>query len=50
MKEAKLVRQAFANAIEHKEPVAEAAANEIRVLDEMELVLAGGGDHTDGWP
>ena len=50
MNEAKLVRKVFANDIERLEPVAENAANEIRVLDEMELMLAGGGDHTDGWP
>ena len=47
MNETKLVRPAHANIIE---PATENAANEIRVLDEMELVLAGGGDHTDGWP
>ena len=50
MKEAKLVRKDFANVVERQEPVAENAANEIRVLDEMELVLAGGGDQGDNWP
>ena len=47
MNETKLVRPDFTHTIE---PAAENTANEIRVLDEMELLLAGGGDHTDGWP
>ena len=25
-------------------------ANQVRLLDEFELSLAGGGDNTDGWP
>ena len=50
MNETKLVRQAFANAVERTEPAAENTANEIRVLDELELVLAGGGAQGDNWP
>ena len=50
MKEAKLANPAYATSIERTQPAAENAQNDIRVLDELELMLAGGGDHTDGWP
>jgi hypothetical protein len=35
---------------ERLELAPEAKLNEIRLLDEYELSLAGGGDLTDGWP
>ena len=50
MNETRLARQQLANTNERPQPAFEPAANEIRVLDELELMLAGGGDLIDGWP
>jgi hypothetical protein len=53
MNETKLVRQQLARTIERAEraePAAEATTNEIRLLDDLELARAGGGEHVDGWP
>jgi hypothetical protein len=49
MNETRLAKQA----LEHEQEQAAASdhkAAEIRVLDELELVLAAGGDHTVNWP
>lgn len=39
------VEQAAANELGAKQP-----SSELRTLNELELMLAGGGDHTVEWP
>ena len=50
MNETKVVRKEIARVDERPELAAEPNLNQIRLLDEYELALAGGGDQTDGWP
>ena len=51
MKETRIAQQPSTDAAE-QEQVSRApeARNEIRLLDEFELVLAGGGDGIPSWP
>ena len=44
------VRTDSAKGDERLEPKAHPNATQIRLLDEFELSLAGGGYNTDGWP
>ena len=50
MKDTMLVRKQPANDQARAELAAEPTAGEIRLLDELELALAGGGDLGDNWP
>jgi hypothetical protein len=52
MKDTRLGHQATAEANEqdHAAKAPERKGGEIRVLDDLELVLAGGGDQIVSWP
>jgi hypothetical protein len=50
MKETNVARKEIANPDQREDRAAETKPNEIRLLDEYELSLTGGGDGTDGWP
>ena len=50
MRENTLAKLAFANPTTTEQEAREPGAVEIRVLDELELMLAGGGDGHVDWP
>ena len=50
MRENTLAKLAFANPTTAEQEAHEPGTVEIRVLDDFELVLAGGGDTVDNWP
>jgi hypothetical protein len=50
MRETNAVRKETAQTDDRPERASDSGANEIRLLSEFELALAGGGDNTDGWP
>ena len=50
MNEAKVARNESTKGDERPQVAGESTLHEIRLLDELELALAGGGDLIDGWP